>query len=414
MRIIFWRRKFDGSISGADEALTNYAAFLCRIGWSPSVLLSEYTPSDDYYRMRLEAMGVKITCIERHPVCYFLRLARKASQYLPLLGRRLPIAAWSWLDLLKWTYAIYLKIHRPALIHTMVASRMQEPVIRGSALAGIPVIYNERGTPYYAPELDDEYDALARVLPLCSALAAISPRLAELCRERYSFDGKVLVIPSIGVDLDKHRTVGTSDRSGVTFGFAGRLEEWKGPHLLLAAFGKVISKCPEVRLRLAGTGPMEAELVSLAKQLEIEEFCDFCEPYLDVPGKVSFIQSIDVLVHPSFAEGVPNIVYEAMSLSLPVIATDVGGIPDLLTSDCGIMVPPRDVYCLTDAMISLAQSESLRTQLGNAARMRFEELFDPECVGRVLVDAYCQVIGHKRELLSNLPLSGLPHPWISR
>jgi glycosyltransferase involved in cell wall biosynthesis len=106
------------------------------------------------------------------------------------------------------------------------------------------------------------------------------------------------------------------------------------------------------------------------------------------------MNSLDVFVLPSFAEGTPNGVIEAMAHGIPVIASNVGGIPDIIDADSGILVPPGDAAALADAMAVLANDPKRRNEMGAAARERHQKLFAPTAVVPLLLNVYHRVTGN--------------------
>jgi len=118
------------------------------------------------------------------------------------------------------------------------------------------------------------------------------------------------------------------------------------------------------------------------------------------------MRTLDVFVLPSFAEGTSKSVIEAMAHGLPVITTNVGGSPDLLAAEAGILVPPGDSAALADAMRCLASDPALRKRMGQAARERYLQLFAPHAVISMLVDTYSRVAGRN----GHAPSNG-HHPW---
>src|SRR6185503_21216305 len=95
--------------------------------------------------------------------------------------------------------------------------------------------------------------------------------------------------------------------------------------------------------------------------------------YSDPLGRTAFMDSLDVFVLPSLAEGTPISIIEAMAHGVPVIATDVGGIPDILDANCGVLVPPGDPAALADAMLLLIHDAELRKSMGEAGKRRYEK-----------------------------------------
>jgi glycosyltransferase involved in cell wall biosynthesis len=129
------------------------------------------------------------------------------------------------------------------------------------------------------------------------------------------------------------------------------------------------------RATLAGGGPVE-EFRNLAKELGVVERLDF-PGWLDQGGVRALCTDADVLVLPSYAEGLAMSVLEGLAHGLAVIATPVGAHSEVIEPEVsGIMVPPGDVAALANALVRVIEDESLRGRLARAARKRFLEAFD--------------------------------------
>jgi glycosyltransferase involved in cell wall biosynthesis len=178
---------------------------------------------------------------------------------------------------------------------------------------------------------------------------------------------------------------------GTIFGYAARLERGKGPAELLQAFARLTDRCDGTYLRLAGVGPLSYSARKQSRRLGLDERVEFTGSYSTTVGRAAFLQSLDVFVLPSFAEGTPNSIIEAMAVGLPVIASSVGGIPDMVTTETGILVPPGDAAALEEAMHRLASDHALRTRMGAAAKRRYEDLYSPRAALPRLLDVYARV-----------------------
>jgi glycogen synthase len=121
------------------------------------------------------------------------------------------------------------------------------------------------------------------------------------------------------------------------------------------------------------------------------------------------MNSLDVFVLPSFAEGTPKSIIEAMAHGIPVIATTVGGIPDILDGESGILVPPGDAQALAAAMHVLMSNNPRRTAMGLAAKQRYEKLFSREAVLPMMLQTYSRITRNGHELAKGL--SDDRHPW---
>ncbi len=158
----------------------------------------------------------------------------------------------------------------------------------------------------------------------------------------------------------------------------GRLDPRKGFDYLLHAAGELARRGAPVDVELVGDGPARGALERLARELGIAERVRFL-------GWLPFAEARDamgratVLVHPSdgLGDGLPNVIREAMALGTPVIASRVAGIPEALDDGrCGVLVPPRDVGALADALAALLADAGSRAELAALARRRTESLFD--------------------------------------
>jgi glycosyltransferase involved in cell wall biosynthesis len=145
--------------------------------------------------------------------------------------------------------------------------------------------------------------------------------------------------------------------------------------------------------------------------LALGDACEFVGYYSEPLGRSAFMNSLDVFVLPSFAEGTPNGMIEAMAHGLPVIASNVGGIPDVLGNDAGILVPPGDAAALAEAMLRLAKDSDLRKRMGAAAQARYQELFSPTAVVPLMLQTYGRVTRDGHEFAKDISDAGNIHPW---
>jgi glycosyltransferase involved in cell wall biosynthesis len=185
------------------------------------------------------------------------------------------------------------------------------------------------------------------------------------------------------------------NRSTLTLLFLGRIGQRKGAFDLVQAFANLP---PEQRSRsrliLAGDGEVEAlqcfvESLSLTGSIEVIGWISSAQR--DV-----LLAEADVFALPSYNEGLPMSILEAMSWGLPIIATPVGGIPEVITSDNGLLITPGDIQQLTDSIQLLIENEALRLDLGDNARKSAIN-FDIEHYMATLVQIYYLVLGSHLE-----------------
>jgi glycosyltransferase involved in cell wall biosynthesis len=156
--------------------------------------------------------------------------------------------------------------------------------------------------------------------------------------------------------------------SKVKFGFFGRVGERKGTFDLLAAYAKLPAELKDrSELIIAGDGNLE-EAQNLVKSLNLTDYVTFLG-WIDAKTRDGLLPTVDVFVLPSYNEGLPMALLEAMGWGIPPIVTPVGGIPELIIGNRnGLLVIPGDIQQLSDEIQLLIENEHLRISLGNAAR----------------------------------------------
>jgi glycosyltransferase involved in cell wall biosynthesis len=419
MKILLCKGQFQGPVSGADEILVNYATQLRSSEISVSVLLLyPYLSPDHYYRRLLQA-GVPVRVVASRPVGTFLGAGRKLALHLlktfPTSQRFLRNMAERISNGIASRYqqqcAELLKELRADIVHVLTPDAAAMIVIKAAHDVGIPVIYQEVGIPYHPPDFEPYYEQFTTVLPLCAEVAALSPALAQQCRQRLPNSKTISVLPLITTDLRNGGSAARAASTDINVGFAARIEHLKRPMILLEAFAIVSRVCDRLRLKIAGAGSQEQKLKARAHDLGVLSRCEFRGVYTTLEQRRDFMASLDIFALPSLTEGTPNSIIEAMSHGVPVIASAVGGIPDVLTSESGVLVSPSDVTALAEAIIRLAEDVELRRRMGQAARERYEQLFSPEVVLPILLNTYRRVIAGETSSAATLLKELGAHPW---
>jgi glycosyltransferase involved in cell wall biosynthesis len=140
----------------------------------------------------------------------------------------------------------------------------------------------------------------------------------------------------------------------------------KGHAFLLDAWAAIVAACPRARLVLFGQGPEEVNLRQQVAQLRLQESVVFAGFRQDLPY---FLGCADLLVHPALREGLGVCLLEAQAAGLPVVASQVGGIPEAVAAGVsGLLVPPANAVALATSMITLLQDAPRRAALGAAGR----------------------------------------------
>ncbi len=184
------------------------------------------------------------------------------------------------------------------------------------------------------------------------------------------------------------------DRSGrdtVTFALMGRMGKRKGVYDLLEAFKAIAPSHPQARLILAGDGEVD-EVRALVAEAGLEAQVEV-PGWVSGPDAASVFQRADVYCLPSYNEGLPGSILEAMAVGLPVISTPVGGILEAVRHDStGLIVEPGDIDAIAKAVALLASDAELRERMAKASHSLFEEKFDLDAIVEQVMGIYGELL----------------------
>lgn len=174
---------------------------------------------------------------------------------------------------------------------------------------------------------------------------------------------------------------------------AGRLSPEKAQSDLIHAFSAIMNKFPNAKLLLLGDGPLHKELSNLIRKNNIPS-----ARLLGFRKDIHEIMSvIDLFVLPSLSEGLPNVVLEAFSCGKPVVATNVGGTPEVVDHNHnGLLVPPGNVEALVEALETCISNPTLLTKMGNAGYEKVKNNFSVETQNLRLENIYSKTISQNQ------------------
>lgn len=228
-----------------------------------------------------------------------------------------------------------------------------------------------------------------------SAAFAVSSELREYLVEE-GFPSSRLGVIYNGIDLGSLRTesarrdararLGVPD-DAVVIGTIARLDPVKDLAALMRAF-QMLATERTVRLLVVGDGPERSNLEALTRALGIEDRVRFLGQRNDARD---WLPGCDMYANCSVSEGISLTILEAMAASLPVVATRVGGTPEVIDESCGVLVPPRSPSELGEALRGLVDRPEVRLQLGAAGRRRAEERFSLDRMVGEYLDVYRKV-----------------------
>jgi glycosyltransferase involved in cell wall biosynthesis len=244
-------------------------------------------------------------------------------------------------------------------------------------------------------------------------------RRSRVLRANLEFSGvdpsPVVVIPNgVPVDFWSASQPGVERRDPIVLS-VGRLHPVKGHDVLLRAFARLRARVPKAQLVLAGGGGYRADLERLAHGLGLASAVTFAGQ-IDAGAVRDLMGGARVFVLPSRSEGLPLALLEAMAAGVPVVATRVGGVPDVATPDTAGLVPPEDPAALAAALEEVLMDSALAQQMSRNGRMR-ARLFSAGDIDALRTaapeggDVVGQAIWHARQRGARSGLSPSTHKY---
>ena len=187
-------------------------------------------------------------------------------------------------------------------------------------------------------------------------------------------------VMATGERAERRRAAGIADDEVLLIN-AARLYPEKAQDFLLRCFRRIRDQCAEARLWILGIGPLEGPLRAMCRSFGLEDSVRFAGFAEDL---VAQLMLADVQVHPARDEGVPLAVCAGMGVGLPIVASAVGGLPEILESDRGVLVRSDDESAFVEAVVGMIRDPARRRQLGLAARAFIESEYSlASTVGRL-------------------------------
>ncbi len=314
-----------------------------------------------YRRLKREALE-RWPFADYVPFWYIPRVGRRLHAvflFVSLMLQRLPTLLWGRWDCLfgSWGYP-------DAVAVAAIARLTGRPMIAKVHGSDVNVFTQE---PARRRQICWALGRSAHVVAVSQALAT---RLVEL-----GVDGRRIAVLYNGVDPSRfypvpqpqaRRELGYAEEDRIIL-FVGNVQASKGCMELVQAFAKLRQRVPRLKLVFVGAGPQQKALASECSSLGMAADVTFAGR-LAHDQIVRWFGAADVFCLPSHAEGVPNVVLEAMACGTPVVATRVGGIPEVLPAYAGVMVPPKNVDALDEALFTALHSTWDRPRIAGHAR----------------------------------------------
>lgn len=309
-----------------------------------------------------------------------------------------------------WRLYKILRGLQPDILHTRNLSALESQMV-GAAARIRARVHGEHGRDVYDLHgKSRKYNLLRRVMQaLVGHYIAVSRDLADWLVETVGVPRRKVTQIYNGVDSVKFHpqsgaraAIGPSGFAGdgaIVIGSVGRLARVKDYPTLLRAFHRLLAMHPAsgapLRLVLVGDGPTRAACEHLVETLGLRAQVWLAGDRDDVP---ELMRGMDLFVLPSLGEGISNTILEAMASGLPVIATAVGGNPELvLPGQTGTLVPPADAEQMAQALLDFANDPARMRQAGKLARAEVEKRFSMEAMVEGYLRVYDQALKTKTE-----------------
>lgn len=283
-------------------------------------------------------------------------------------------AKWRW-DAFARLYQL-LRRERPSILHTSLFHANISGRLMGR-LAGVPIIICSEHT--IAMESEWRYRLNHWTSGLVDRVTTVSETMRQFCLTHIGLPTEKVSLIYNGVEFSTQpqstqaqaRAELGLPANGTILGAVSRFDPVKGVNYLLEALARLHQ--PEVQLVLIGGGVQRPELEAMAQKLGIAGRVHWAGFRSNIPG---LLPALDIFVQPSVYEGLPMSVLEAMAAGLPVVATAVGGTPEIVSDGVtGCLVPPRDPAALVQAIQTLISQPELRDRMGQAGLERVRQEF---------------------------------------
>lgn len=371
---VFYLRSSPG-FHGPEKQILLLARGVRDVGWSPHIVV--------LYRRRKTMPAV-------HPLVEAAGEQGVSANQLDDTGRFSPRVIWQIAQELKAGGFGLLQAHGyKADILGLLAAR----------LAGVPIIGTIRLHTETTLQLKlyKQLDLLA--LRLCDHVVTVSEALRQAAIDAGLSPGKVTAVWN-AIDVEPfmaQAASGTTTREelGLRPGdrvvtAIGRLTRQKGYSYLLQSVPSVLDAVPETQFLIAGDGPLRNELEREAGVLGIGSSVHFLGYRADVAPIMALS---DLVVMPSIREGLPNVLLEALALAKPVVATTVGGIPEIVTHEVsGILVPPRDPVSLAEGIRRVLTAPDRGRKLGERGQREVTDRFTVAAMVERTTSLYREVL----------------------
>jgi len=235
----------------------------------------------------------------------------------------------------------------------------------------------------------------------CSFVTSPSKAMAEWAIREWRIDrNRTLVVPNPYIPANDLLNIPVA-ANGKVVGFFGRLEYRKGICDLVDAVPSILKAEPDASFRFVGAalrhpGTLESFDGYVTRKLNKHRRSIIMVGSKNLYEMPIEYGKVDVCVFPSVWENFPNVCLEAMAAGKAVVASNSGGMAEMLDANCGLLIPPRDSRAIAESVVRLLRSDDLRIQMGRNSRLRVLERYSVESIGPQMEKSYESAIAMSR------------------
>ena len=258
-------------------------------------------------------------------------------------------------------------------------------------LTGLPVIHTKHGRNYPTDKKKVWLNRFSSFLT--DKIVAVSQNAADVCLKVEKIPSTKVSVILNGIDINSFFPAGNGPekaRGVVRIGIVARLSAEKDHQTLLKACKQLATHTTGFHLDIIGDGPLRDTLEKTIRTHRLNTYVSFSGMRHDVP---ELLRQLDMFVLSSTTEGISLTLLEAMATGLPVVATSVGGNPEVvIDGETGYLVPPQNPEEMAEKLLLLIKDESLRRRMGENGRERVIAQFSIKGVARKYKELYCSVM----------------------
>jgi glycosyltransferase involved in cell wall biosynthesis len=291
---------------------------------------------------------------------------------------------------------------RPEIIHIQGYTTTLLFVIDWAHAKGVPVMYEEHQTP--DPQFN-WWKGFESTINKADRVIAVSEKSADGLRKVCKVTRPIVVRnPLLSDPFDSsgfQKNYNSKDGKPFTITTVARLYVTKGLTHLLDTAALVKKTHPHIEFKVYGEGELRGELLAKAESLGLDGENIFMGAFTSREELTRIMNDTDIFLLSSILEGQPLVIVEAMAYGCPIVSTNVGGIPELITDGVnGLLCPPEKPQCLAEKIKLLADDPAQRERLGRAARKFYENSpFEAKAAANFFISKYSEALEERRKLM---------------